>query len=154
MEAFQLESCVRGHDVYKTTWTPSLGEVLQCRIESGNAEDPYAVTVTRRNIIVGHVPRKISAACSLFLRRTGRIHCTISGARRFSADLPQVGLEVPCTYEFLGEPKDVAKVRKLLVSSARISAINVNAETQQPSKKRKVEPDIIDVEGINDKATT
>ena len=61
---------------------------------------------------------------------------------------------MPCTYEFLGEPKDVAKVRKLLVSSARASAINVNAETQQPSKKRKVEPDIIDVDGINDKATT
>ena len=89
MELLQLESCVRGHHVYKTMWTPSLGEVLQCRIESGNAKDPYAVAVTRRNIIVGHAPRNISAACSLFLRRTGRIHCTISGARCFSADLPQ-----------------------------------------------------------------
>ena len=36
MEEFQLESCVRGHHVYKSTWTPLLGEVLQCKIESGN----------------------------------------------------------------------------------------------------------------------
>ena len=52
---------------------------------------------------------------------------------------------MPCTYVFLSEPKDVAKIRKLLAPSAT----NVNAETQQPrSKKRKVGPDVIDVEGI------
>ena len=28
MEEFQLESCVRGHHIYKNTWTPLLGEVL------------------------------------------------------------------------------------------------------------------------------
>ena len=28
MEEFQLESCVRGHHIYKSTWTPLLGEVL------------------------------------------------------------------------------------------------------------------------------
>ena len=48
---------------------------------------------------------------------------------------------MPCTYELLGEPKDVAKIWKLLAPSAT----NVNTETQQPSKKR---PDVIDVEGI------
>ena len=28
LEEFQLESYVRGHHIYKTTWTPLLGEVL------------------------------------------------------------------------------------------------------------------------------
>ena len=28
MEEFQLESCVRGHHIYKNTWSPLLGEVL------------------------------------------------------------------------------------------------------------------------------
>ena len=122
-----------------------MGEVLECKIESGNLQDRYAVAVQRRKTIVGHVPRKISAACSLFLQRAGRIRCTVIGVRCYSADLPQGGLEVPCAYVFLGEPKDVAKIRKLLAPSAT----NVNSETQQPrSKKRKVGPDVIDVEGI------
>ena len=37
--------------------------------------DPYAVAVTKSesSTIVGHVPRKISAICSLFLRKGGSI---------------------------------------------------------------------------------
>ena len=66
MEEFQLESCVRGHHIYKSTWTPLLGEVLHCKIESGNAQDRYAVGIQRRNTVVGHVLRKILAACSLY----------------------------------------------------------------------------------------
>ena len=33
-------------------------------------KDPYAVAVMKQDDIVGHVPRQISAACSLFLRRS------------------------------------------------------------------------------------
>lgn len=109
-----VESCVRGLHVYKDTWTPSVGEELPCKRETGNDKDRYAVAVMRGDTIVGHVPRKISAACSLFLRRNGTIRCTVTGSRRFSADLPQGGLEVPCELKFKGEPNDVAKVRKLL----------------------------------------
>ena len=90
------------------------GEELPCKRETGNDKDRYAVAVMRGDTIVGHVPRKISAACSLFLRRNGTIRCTVTGSRRFSADLPQGGLEVPCELKFKGEPNDVAKVRKLL----------------------------------------
>ena len=44
---------------------------LGCKLEPTNTEDPYAVAVVRRSTVVGHVPRKISAACSLFLRQNG-----------------------------------------------------------------------------------
>ena len=80
-----VESCVRGLHVYKDTWTPSVGEELPCKRETGNDKDRYAVAVMRGDTIVGHVPRKISAACSLFLRRNGTIRCTVTGSRRFSA---------------------------------------------------------------------
>ena len=33
-------SCVRGHHVYQRTWTPTLGEELQCIRESTNNKDP------------------------------------------------------------------------------------------------------------------
>ena len=45
METFQVESCVRGHHIYKDVW--SLGEVLQCTCELENTKDRYAVTVVR-----------------------------------------------------------------------------------------------------------
>ena len=67
-------------------------EELSCRQEGGNRHNPYAVAVLKGTIVAGHVPRKISAACSLFLRRQGTILCTITGVRQFSNDLPQGGL--------------------------------------------------------------
>ena len=41
------------------------------------------------------LPNKISITCSLFLRRGGAIHCTVTGPKRCPADLEQGGLEVP-----------------------------------------------------------
>ena len=37
--------------------------------ETTNGEDLCAVALIRNSAVVGHVPRKISAACALFLRR-------------------------------------------------------------------------------------
>ena len=45
--------------------------------------------------VVGHVPRKISAVCSLFLPQNGSIHCKVTGSRRYSRDIVQGGLEIP-----------------------------------------------------------
>ena len=110
METYEVESCVRGYHIYKTTWNPALGEELDCQREHGNAQDRYAVAVKCRHTTVGHIPRKISAACSIFLSRSGNIRCKITGTRRFSTDLPQGGLEVPCMLTFQGEAKDVTKI--------------------------------------------
>ena len=53
------------------------------------------VAVCNGDIVIGHVPRKISSVCSLYICRGGEIHCRVTGFRRFSADLEQGGLEVP-----------------------------------------------------------
>jgi len=87
---------MRGYHIYKEVWEASLGETMVCAIESENAFDPFAVSVVRDGEIIGHVPRKISAACSLFLRHHGSITCQVTGRRQFSRDLPQGGLEIPC----------------------------------------------------------
>ena len=65
--------------------------------EVENYRDPFAVAVVRSGVIIGHVSRKISSVCSMFLRRGGTISCRVTGGRRYSEDLPQGGLEVPCT---------------------------------------------------------
>ena len=43
--------------------------------------DPFAISVVRAGNIIGHMPKKISAACSLFLWNHGTIHCTVIGSR-------------------------------------------------------------------------
>ena len=132
METCQIESCVRGHHIYKTIWSPSPGEELDCRREPTNTEDPYAVAVVRRS-----------------LSRKGSIRCRITASRRFSADLPQGGLEVPCILIFRGDPKDVAKMKKLVVpfNSVKQTA-TPGAENEPPNKVRKITPEIIEVDKL------
>ena len=42
-EMFELESCIRGFQVYYVSWTLRKGEVLHCASEIANREDPYVV---------------------------------------------------------------------------------------------------------------
>jgi hypothetical protein len=132
-------SCVRGHHVYKDLWTPVVGEGLICRAEFGNVHDPYAIAVQKLSleltsaITVGHVPRNFSAVCHCFMGNGGTITCQVTGVRRYSADLIQGGLEVPCTYTFAGTSKYVDKVRRLLKSCPAVES------AEQPSKKIKLE---------------
>ena len=77
MSSFSFEAMVRGYHEYQGVWAASIGKELPCKRERGNANDSFAIAVEKDGRIVGHVPRKISSTCSLFL---------------FSADLPQGGL--------------------------------------------------------------
>ena len=47
--------------------------------ELENSCDRYAVAVKRSGVVIGHLPRKLSRVCSLFLRRGGVISCTGTG---------------------------------------------------------------------------
>ena len=150
---FEIDSCIRGYHAYGVIWTPTVGEHLSCEREMANTEDPYAVAVMRRSTVVGHVPRRMSAACALFLEREGTISCTVTGSRRFSADLPQGGLEVPCTLKFQGPPKHVAKMKKLVVpDTKKPSSTDHDSKTsmggEQHNKKRRITSDIVDVDDV------
>uniref|UniRef100_A0A1X7U9Q0 Uncharacterized protein n=1 Tax=Amphimedon queenslandica TaxID=400682 RepID=A0A1X7U9Q0_AMPQE len=59
-----------------------------------------------------YVPRKDSAACSVNLQ-SGSIHCIVT-AKRYSRDLPQGGLEIPCILGFTGDVDKTHKVEKIL----------------------------------------
>ena len=136
--AFSVEAMVRGYHVYRDVWTPSVDEELRCRREPFNTADPFAVTVVKEDTIVGHVQSKISTICSLFLRKNGTILCQATGSRRYSEDLPQGGLEIPCTLKFQGSAKDVDKVKKLIESTMELSKGTCTL-LSPPDKKRKLE---------------
>ena len=80
MEEFERPCCIRGYHIYQEVWTAPVGKELVCEREPHNSHDHYAVAVKRMGIIIGHLPRKLSKQCSLFLRRDGSIFCTVSVA--------------------------------------------------------------------------
>ena len=52
---FCLDSVVYGHHVYKTVWTPFLGEILTAIPEPENSHNRHAVCIKKGTKIVGHV---------------------------------------------------------------------------------------------------
>ena len=92
---------------------PHLPTAVECQRECGNAADTNAISVIREGTVIGHLPRKTSRMCTLFIRRGGVIHCRVTG-RRYSSNLTQGGLEIPCFLSFEGVAKGIKKVVKLL----------------------------------------
>ena len=54
-------------EAYMIVFAVYINETLVCRRKLGKLEDPYAVAVFKdHDIVVGHIPRKISMMCSIF----------------------------------------------------------------------------------------
>ena len=121
-EEFEITSCVRGYRVYHHIWAAAVGKELDCVREPTNTSDRYAVAVIKDGTIVGHLPKRVSRVCSLFLLRGGSIFCTVVGGRHYSSDLAQGGLEIPCSLLFKGKPKEIKKLKALKIHKLTIKA--------------------------------
>ena len=133
MASFSVDAMVRGYHAYQDIWTATVGEEFPCKREMSNSFDPFAVAVMRGDTVIGHVPRKILSVYSLFLRREGSITCQVSGSKRYSEDLAQGGLEIPCLLRFEGGARVTEKAKKLVES-----ALSTTTTVLQAGKKRKV----------------
>ena len=153
--SFIYDSCVRGYHEYKSIWDASVGEILHCSREVDNPNDDHAVTVSRRGVTVGHVPRYVSRGFSLFIHLGGNITATVVSTRRYSRDLPQGGLEIPCQYTLEGPIKEVRKIRiflascesnyKLVKSDSEVSMNKDNVIKTEPNNGKtaaKTEPQV------------
>ena len=124
-----FDSEVMGYHIYQDTWEARLGEVLSCHREIANAFDPFAVCMKKDGTIVGHVPRKISSICSLFLRNNGTINCEVTGRRRYSRGIPQGGLEIPCRLIFEGLEKYVN------ITSSKLEKVKAKNKTAKDASE-------------------
>ena len=106
---FHLESTIRGHHVYKTIWTPTVGEALQVVQEPSNSHDAYAVAILRDGSIVGHAPREIRRILFTFLIHGSDVSCEVIGHRKYGK-----GLEIPCLYRLKGKEEMIMKAKKKL----------------------------------------
>ena len=97
--------------------------------------------------IVGHLPKKISSMCSLFLRHGGVIVCRITDSnKRYSRDLEQGSLEIPCLLLFQAKQKLLGKVCKLLLFSEKsTSEAKLSGSPCNMKQEAEQEADIDDV---------
>ena len=65
----------------------------------------------KNGIVIRHPPKKFSRICSLFLARGDAISCIITGEQKYSHDLTQAGLELPCKLLFTGKSKGINKLK-------------------------------------------
>ena len=79
-----MEAMIRGYHKYNSIWTnPVIEEKLSYKQQIGNAHDTHGVAV-RKSIddeikTVGHVLRRFSSICSIFIRQGGSIVWTVRG---------------------------------------------------------------------------
>ena len=66
--SFTREAMVRSNHIY--IWEVYIGEELLCQRDEENRHNPYVVAVLKSATVVGHLARKISTLCLLFIRRT------------------------------------------------------------------------------------
>ena len=70
-----------------------IGEYLEVCRELENLHDHRAVCIKKRGVIVGHVPRELTAILVNFMYHGGAISCRVRGRPQHGK-----GLEVPCSY--------------------------------------------------------
>ena len=103
--SFRIESTVRGHHVYKASWSPYIGEELPVQCEVNNIHDDFAVAVLKNSNTVGHIPWENSKSGS-------EMTCIVNGDRRRS-EVDGKGLVVPCVYIFKGKQKNLERLINL-----------------------------------------
>lgn len=105
-------SCaIRGHHIYKTSWTPIKDEHLYCRKDE-RAEaadyDKHAIGVYKKDgTLVGHIPIEISNLIDYFYKSSpdNRVDAKVTGKRK-----REIGLVVPAKYFAITQDLKVAKI--------------------------------------------
>ena len=114
-----------------------LDEMFSCCCDLTNIYDHFAVKVMKVCSSVGHLSKKISSTCSLFIMKGGVISCKVSDPnRKYSRDLAQGGLEIPCVITFQGNKELVDKVKKLLALSIKGIKTTGEQNCENPEKKQ------------------
>ena len=115
-----MDSMIRGYHVYKNVWSSFVGEVLYSQHDVRNHHDAFVAAVCKGTTVVGRMPRKIFAACYVFLGKTGAtITGTVTGPRRYLHNLHQGSMEIPWVIKFTGDKIMVNKVKSLLIDTRR-----------------------------------
>ena len=65
----------------------------------------------------------------------GAISYVVNGTRRYSYDLPQGGMEMPCLLKFCGNNDNLQKIKQLLHSPDKNENTNTEVPVEEPPAK-------------------
>ena len=105
----ELKSVVRGHHVYQSVWTSTVGENLFTapdKREKALSYDEFAIGVYKDekcSLLVGHLPIEISSLSYHFLKKSSenKIIVKITGKR-----VREIGLVVPANFVYITKDKN------------------------------------------------
>ena len=110
----EVSSVIRGHHVYMSIWTSTVGEHLTTAPETREEAiqyDKFSIGVykdaDKEKLLVGHLPAEISSLCYHFLAQNAdnEINAEITGKRR-----REVGLVVPAKLSFETNNRKCAEI--------------------------------------------
>ena len=111
----ELKSVVRGHHVYQSVWTSTVGENLFTtpdKREKALSYDEFAIGAYKDekcSLLVGHLPIEISSLSYLFLKNPSenKIIVKITGKRE-----REIGLVVPANFVYIAKDKNCSIILK------------------------------------------
>ena len=78
MEDNAMLSVIHGHHIYKSMWSPILGEIVSVDHEHGNTHDCHTVCLLKGGSIIGHAPRELAKYSWFFLGHNEIITCEVT----------------------------------------------------------------------------
>lgn len=110
--SYEINTFVMGYHVYKSNWTPSVGDEFHGFMEPTNKMDKYAVAVRKNDgEVIGHLPLgksgRFAKIIFYFLKNDSINVCkiTVTGKSINAGD--GLGMKVPCKLSFLSERKSI-----------------------------------------------
>ena len=116
---YEIESFVMGYHVYKSRWTPSIGDEFYGFMEPTNNLDKYAVAVKKSDgEIIGHLPLgksgRFAKVIFYFLKNDSVNVCKITVTGK-SVNLGDgLGMRVPCKLSFFSEKASIKILQEQL----------------------------------------
>ena len=138
----ELKSVVRGHHVYHSVWTSTVGENLFTALnkrEEALSYDEFAIGVCKDekcSLLVGHLPIEISSLSYHFLKKSSenKIIAKITGKRE-----RDIGLVVPANFVYISKDKncsiileDELEKRKTLFQDLKLKFSKIGVYRQLP----------------------
>ena len=131
----QFTSVIRGHHIYKSVWTPTLGEKLNCPEDNrkeAKQHDKYAIgtylEANTGNKLVRHVPMELSYLIYTFLRAydNNEVSVKVAGSRRL-----ENGFVVPGTFKARTPSRAIATKfeREILQLKELCARMDISVET-------------------------
>ena len=113
-----VASYVMGYHVYKSKWTPQVGELLSCCNEPTNPVDKYALAVWKGEDIVGHLMQgksgKFAKSIFYFMRASHCNKCSVIVTGNPVNLGKGEGMQVPCIIKITGIPLMIKTLQKAL----------------------------------------